>query len=145
MKELSTLKVKLDEGAIMPRHEYPEDAGYDLFSREEFCLWPGGRHTFDTGVHLDIPDGYYGEITGKSGMSRDDGIGPALNGTIDANFSGSIGVTLFNFGKHDRVFKPGEKIAQIVFHPVETPALIEVVEIEERGRGNNGFGSTGQF
>lgn len=145
MKELSTLKVKLDEGAFMPRHEYPSDAGYDLFSREEFCIWPGGHHTFDTGVHIDIPDGFYGEITGKSGLNRDHHIGPAFNGTIDAGYTGSIGVTLYNFGKHDKLFKPGEKIAQIVFKPVETPAMMEVDELDQHARGSNGYGSTGQF
>jgi dUTP pyrophosphatase len=138
------LKIVLDEGATMPRREHPTDAGMDLFSREEFCLWPGGHHTFDTGVHMEIPPGYYGKIESKSGLNVNDSI-VSCGGVIDENYRGSIAVKLYNFGKRDKMFKPGQKIAQIIIQPYAAPDLELVDELTETDRGSNGFGSTGDF
>lgn len=138
------MKIVLDEGATMPRREHPTDAGMDLFSREEFCLWPGGHHTFDTGVHMEIPPGYYGKIESKSGLNVNDSI-VSCGGVIDENYRGSIAVKLYNFGKRDKMFKPGQKIAQIIIQPYAAPDLELVDELTETDRGSNGFGSTGDF
>ena len=63
------MKVVLDEGAYMPERAHPTDAGLDLRTREAFCLWPGHHHTFDTGVHIEIPAGCFGHIESKSGLN----------------------------------------------------------------------------
>ena len=138
------MKVVLDEGAKMPVRAHPTDAGMDLFCREDFVLWPGGHHTFDTGVHMEIPHWYFGKIESKSGLNVNDSI-VSCGGIIDENYTGSIAVKLYNFGKRDKVFKAGQKIAQIIIQPYAAPELELVDELAETDRGSNGFGSTGDF
>ena len=141
---MEKMLIVLDEDAIMPRREHPTDAGLDLFSREMYCLWPGGHHTFNTGVHMKIPHGYYGKIESKSGLNVNDNI-VSCGGVIDENYTGSITVKLYNLGNLDKVFKCGQKIAQIVIQPYVTPEMELVSELPETDRGDGGFGSTGDF
>lgn len=138
------MKIVLDEGAKMPVRAHPDDAGMDLFSREDFCLWPGGHHTFDTGVHMQIPHGFFGHIESKSGLNVNDSI-VSCGGIIDENFTGSITVKLYNLGRKDKVFKVGQKIAQIIIQPYIAPELELVDSLPETDRGSNGWGSTGDF
>ena len=139
-----TVNVVLDEGAKMPRREHPTDAGMDLFCREDYCLWPGGHHTFDTGVHIEIPHGYFGHIESKSGLNVNDSI-VSCGGIIDEAYTGSIAVKLYNFGNRDKLFKAGQKIAQLIIQPYLAPALIQVDSLPETDRNSCGFGSTGDF
>ena len=128
----------------MPERAFPTDAGMDLRTREQFCLWPGGHHTFDTGIHIAFDPGTYGKIESKSGLNRDDHI-VSCGGVLDEGYTGSIGVTLYNLGKRDKVFHVGEKIAQLVIQRYETPEIELVDELPQTPRGNGGFGSTGRF
>ena len=106
-------------------------------------LWPHGHHTFDTGVHIEIPRGYYGKIESKSGLNVNDSI-VSCGGVIDEGYTGSIRVKLYNFGKADKHFSVGDKIAQIIIQPYSTPELELADELSETERGDNGFGSTGK-
>ena len=142
--EMGNLKVVLDEGAKLPTRAHSGDAGYDLYSREEFCIWPGSHHTFDTGVHMEIPHGYFGHIESKSGLNVKDSI-VSCGGIIDENYTGSISVKLYNLGKHDKIFRPGQKIAQIIIQPYIAPEFEIVDELPETDRGAGAFGSTGDF
>lgn len=137
-----TLKVMLEDGAFPPSRSFPTDAGLDLCCREEFVLWPRHSHTFDTGVHIRIPPGYYGKVEGRSGLNRDFSVTPT-GGVIDETYTGSIGVKLYNFGKEDKVFHPGDRIAQLVIQPCIQPEIEFVDALEETDRGGSGFGSTG--
>lgn len=136
------LPVKLDDGAIMPTRAHAEDAGLDLYSREEKFI-PGGEHyTFDTGVHVLIPAQYVGMVKSKSGLNVKENI--TSEGVIDAGYTGSIAVKLYNHGDQVVRIKAGQKISQLVVLPIVTPELYEVSELEETERGQNGFGSTGK-
>lgn len=137
------MKVKLDEGAYMPERAHPTDAGLDLRTREAFVLWPGHHHTFDTGVHLAIPHGCFGHVESKSGLNVRASV-VSCGGIIDENYTGSIAVKLYNFGKHDHVFIAGDKIAQLIIQPYLAPEMDLVDELPETDRGDNGFGSTGR-
>ena len=137
------MKVKLDDGAYMPERAHPDDAGLDLRTREAFVLWPGHHHTFDTGVHLAIPHGFFGHIESKSGLNVNVSV-VSCGGIIDENYTGSIAVKLYNFGKHDHVFIAGDKIAQLIIQPYLAPEMELVDELPETDRGDNGFGSTGR-
>ena len=87
------MKIKLEPGAIMPVRAYPTDAGLDLASRDEdFMLWPGASYVFDTGVHIQFPEGTCGLIMSRSGLNINYGIVAAGNGVIDQTYTGSIGV-----------------------------------------------------
>lgn len=139
-----TLKVKLDQDAIMPFHAHMTDAGYDLHCREDFILWPGHHVTFDTGVHVELPDGWYARVENRSGLNVKDSVVCCGSGIIDQGYTGSICVKLYNLGKRDHEFHKGDRIAQLVFSHCEAPALIEVSKLDETERGQNGFGSSGK-
>lgn len=136
------MKVVLDEGAYMPERAHPTDAGLDLRCREDFILWPWHHHTFDTGIHIELPHGYFGKVESKSGLNVNDNV-VSCGGVIDEGYTGSIAVKLYNFGKRDKIFHAGDKIAQLVIQPYLAPELELVEELAETERGNSGFGSTG--
>lgn len=145
------MNVMLEDGAYMPERAHEADAGYDLRTPEDFVLQKSVFNpivnglsyvTIDTGVHVEIPEGYVGMLKSKSGLNvRDDIIG---EGVIDSGYTGSIKVKLYNLGGNTKIFKRGDKIIQLVIMPIITPELEEVDEFEDTDRGDNGFGSTGR-
>jgi dUTP pyrophosphatase len=137
------MKVMLDPGAKMPTRAHITDAGLDLYSRESWWLFPGNSHSFDTGVHIEIPEGYVGMVKSKSGLNVKHGI--QTEGVIDAGYTGSVIIKLFNHGFQEIFIEEGQKIAQLVIMPILTPDLDLVESLEETERGSCGFGSTGKF
>lgn len=135
------MKIKLDPGAYVPERAHMADAGLDLRSMETRYVSPGEFESFDTGVHVEIPKGYVGLITSKSGLMAK---GITSRGTIDSGYTGSIKAILFNHGEEGYLVRKGDKITQLVV----LPCIIEDVELvshlEETERGDNGFGSTGK-
>lgn len=136
------MKIKLDEKAIMPVRAHDTDAGLDLFSPEDVTILAGGYATIDTGVHVEIPNGYVGLLTSKSGLMRRLGI--TNRWTIDCGYTGSMGAVLFNHGSEDYHIKRGDRITQLVIIPCLTPELELVDDLDETERGAGGFGSTGR-
>ena len=136
------MKIMLDEGAILPTRAHPWDAGLDLYAMESGFVFSDSRHTFDTGVHVEIPEGYVGLIKSKSGLMVKHGL--LTDGTIDCGYTGSIRVCLFNQREDDFYVQAGDKIAQLVIVPCLLPELELVDKLEETDRGDNGFGSTGR-
>ena len=96
----------------------------------------------DTGVHVEIPAGYYGKIETKSGLNRKHHI--LCTGVVDEGYTGSIVVIVYNLGSNPYEFKAGDKIAQLVIQPCIKPELEQVTEFTQTERGDNGFGSTGR-
>lgn len=136
------IKVMLDKGAEMPTRAHATDAGLDLYTREFLVIKPGSSATVDTGVHIQIPEGYVGMLKSKSGLNVKYGL---LNeGVIDCGYTGSIRVKLYNHGDAPAVINPGQKISQLVLLPIITPDLEVVDALEETERGDGGFGSTGK-
>lgn len=135
------MKVVLDPGAKMPERAHKFDAGLDLFAKEQITVPAHSRASCDTGVHIQIPQGFDGMLTSKSGLMRKDGI--TCRGTIDSGYTGSIQAVLFNHSDKDKVFNPGDKVTQLVIYPIEIPFLKLVETLDETERGENGFGSTG--
>jgi len=136
------LKVQLDPGAYMPERAYPKDAGADLRTPYRFILRAGEYKTIDTGVHIEVPEGYMAEVRSKSGLMTKSGI--VTDGTVDCGFTGSIAVCLFNHSRMHREFKAGDKIAQLVITKIETPEFEQVDQITGGERADRGFGSTGR-
>lgn len=137
------MKIMLDPGAFAPTRAHPTDAGLDLRAKERIKLWPGMSACIDTGVHMELPHGYYGKIESKSGLNVNNDI-VSCGGTIDEPYRGSIVVKLYNFGSKAYVFEPGDKVAQIVIQPYIAPELEIVDVLSETDRGSDGFGSTGR-
>lgn len=141
------MKIKLDPGAYMPARAHEDDAGLDLFSMEDKVIWPaalvGDGAVFDTGVHMEIPHGYFGKIESKSGLNVNSGV-VSHGGVVDSGYTGSIKVKLYNHGPRGYAVRKGDKIAQIVIQPYAAPELELVSHLDETERGSRGFGSSGR-
>ena len=141
------MKVKLDPGSYIPTRAHATDAGLDLYAMEDKVIWPdckvGDGMVFDTGVHIEIPHGYFGKIESKSGLNVNQGI-VSCGGVIDEGYTGSIKVKLYNLGMRGYAVRKGDKIAQLIIQPYATPELELVSHLDETERGDNGFGSSGR-
>lgn len=140
---IAKIEITLDKGAYSPVRAHPTDAGLDLLTPKPVYIGPHGEATIDTGVHMAIPAGYWGKIESKSGLNVKHSI-VSLGGTIDSGYTGSILVKLYNMSSRPYAFKAGEKIAQLVIGPCETPELVVVDSLDATERGDGGFGSTGK-
>ena len=136
------MRIVLDNGAKMPEKAHETDAGYDLYAREMNYVPARGSAVFDTGVHVEIPVGYVGFLKSKSGLNVKRGI--TSEGVIDAGYTGSIVVKLYNHTDEAYMVYKGDKISQLVILPIMTDALEVVESLTETERGNNGFGSSGR-
>lgn len=142
------MRIKLDNGAFMPLRGHPTDGGLDLRTPEDIFIPKGKSVLIDTGVHVEIQPGFAGLLVSKSGLNTKHGI--TSTGLIDAGYTGSIAVKLYNHGEHDIRFDAGDKITQLVIVPVYIPDNIDIVESVDdlydgkTERGENGFGSTGR-
>ena len=132
----------LDDGAIMPERAHAEDAGMDLRTNEDITIMPGGSAVIDTGVHMAIPEGYFGKLESKSGLNVKHGI-VSCGGVIDCGYTGPIKVKLYNLGDKEYHFHAGDKIAQIIIQPCLLCNVEQTDILEETERGDGGFGSTG--
>ena len=144
-----TLKVKrLPHCQDLPKYATSGSAGMDLTAAIEqpITLEPGKRTGIPTGLVVEIPAGYEGQIRPRSGLAARAGITLTNSvGTIDSDYRGEVVVLLINHGEEAYTFEPGERIAQLVITAVPQVQLIEVDETNmtvERGEG--GFGSTGR-
>lgn len=136
------MKITIDPGAYVPQRAHPTDAGLDLLSPVDINILPGTREIIDTGIHVQISDGYVGLLTSKSGLMANYGI---LNtGTIDSGYRGSLKAVLFNLGEDILEIRKGMKVSQLVIFPIAIPYIEIVNELDESERGSGGFGSTGK-
>ena len=135
------IKIKLDKGAIMPTRAHSTDAGLDIYARDEQIVPAKESAIFDTGVHIELPQGTVGFLKSKSGLNVKHGI--VSEGVIDVGYTGSIKVKFYNHSGYDYRVKAGDKISQLVILPILTPTPYLVDELEETERGDRGFGSTG--
>lgn len=137
------MKINLDEGAYIPVRGYYADAGLDLRTPKRVVIYPNDSVTVNTGVHVEIPFGYFGKLESKSGLNVNYGI-VSHGGVIDSGYTGPIVVKLYNHGKQKYVFEEGDKIVQLIVQPCLLPMLELVDDLEDTYRGDNGFGSTGK-
>jgi len=111
---------------------------------EPLTLVPGDYRLVPTGLQLEIPVGWEGQVRPRSGLALRHGI-TVLNspGTIDSDYRGEVGVILINHGRASFTVKRGDRIAQLVVVRVETTCWEEVADLSQSHRGDGGFGSTG--
>lgn len=138
---------KTHKDAIFPKYNYESDSGFDLHSVEDVVISAFGRSLIPTGIKMDIPIGYEVQIRPKSGLALNQGL-TVLNtpGTIDSGYNGEIKVIVFNTNNISIQITKGMKIAQAVLCPVmcgKKVSLKEINDVEDKDRGENGFGSTG--
>lgn len=138
---------RLTETAILPERGSAYAAGYDLFAdvNESVEIQPHETKMIGTGLAMEIPEGYFGGVFARSGLSSKEGLRPAnCVGVVDADYRGQVCVALHNDGEVVRTVTPGQKIAQLVVVPFLNVEFDEVKELSETVRGVGGFGSTGK-
>lgn len=131
----------------LPAYQTAGAAGMDLLAdvREPLALPPGGRALVPTGLGVEIPPGFEGQVRPRSGLALRHGV-TLLNspGTIDADYRGEIQVLLVNLGTEEFCVRRGDRIAQLVIAPVRHAAWREADELASTPRGPGGFGHTDQ-
>ena len=138
---------KLRPDAVFPSYVYGTDSGFDLYSTEDLEIPPFGRTLVPTGLSISFDEGYEIQVRPKSGLAIKQGL-TVLNtpGTVDVGYTGEIQVIVFNTNNYIVTIQKGMKIAQAVLCPVVQGKFVvfeEIDEMEEKDRGDNGFGSTG--
>jgi dUTP pyrophosphatase len=139
-----------DHKLPLPARAKPGDAGYDLMTTIDWTLYPGERKLFPTGFAWEItPVGqsifgatHYGLIRDRSGIASKRGVIVAA-GIVDGNYRGEVFVLLINTSNDTVEISKGERIAQLIISTALLPELIEVSQLDDTIRGENGFGSTG--
>lgn len=136
---------KLVPEAQKPKFGKPGDAGADLvatsidFSRKDQVV-------YGTGLAVEIPEGMVGLIFPRSSVRNYDLVLSNSVGVIDSGYRGEIMATFLIGNPHnpDKIYKVGDRIAQLVIMPVPLAQFIEVEELSETSRGTEGHGSTGR-
>ena len=140
-----TVKIQREATTIeIPQYATPGSAGVDLCSMKYCIIKPGELAMIPTGIRLEIPEGYEGQIRPRSGLALNHRIIiPNAPGTIDADYRGEILIMLMNMGTDPFSLSFGDRIAQLVFVPVAHANFEPVKELTPTKRGTGGFGSTG--
>jgi len=135
------------EDLPLPRYMTDHAAGLDLFAAndEPITIAPGEIKLVPTGLFLEIPAGYEGQVRARSGLALRHGLMlPNAPGTIDADYRGELQVVLANCGRVPYTLERGMRFAQLVISPVAHVDVVEVDTLAETNRGSGGFGHTGQ-
>lgn len=137
---------KADPSILLPLYGSTGSAGADIraFISEPIIIPPLARVRVPTGLFLEIPEGYEGQIRPRSGLAYHHGI-TVLNapGTIDSDYRGELQIILINLGNENFTISSGDRIAQLVISSVVHGDYIEVEDLGFTERGTGGFGSTG--
>ena len=141
---------KTDENAKIPTYGSEFAAGADLYAvihneENRVEILPGETAFIDTGIVMEIPNGYVGLVYARSGLSCKQGLAPANKvGVIDSDYRGNIMVALYNQSSETRIVSEGDRIAQIIIQPVEQFGFKVTENLSNTVRGNGGFGSSGK-
>jgi dUTP pyrophosphatase len=130
----------------LPAYQSAGAAGADLHAHldADLVLPPGGRALVATGLFLEIPPGFEGQVRPRSGLAAANGV-TILNapGTVDSDYRGEVKVILVNLGAEAFRVRHGDRIAQLVIAPVVRAGFSRAESVGDTGRGSGGFGSTG--
>ncbi|MCR5144244.1 MAG: dUTP diphosphatase [Lachnospiraceae bacterium] len=140
--------ITLSESAKLPERGSDMAAGYDLFAdiTEDIIIDPHTTAMVGTGIAVAIPEGYFGGIFARSGLSSKEGLRPAnCTGVVDADYRGEVKVALHNDSDFERIITPGQKVAQMVIMPFLSVEFDLVDDLDSTDRGEGGFGSTGKM
>lgn len=141
---------KTDENAKIPTYGSEFAAGADLYAvihneENRVEILPGKTAFIDTGIVMEIPNGYVGLIYARSGLACKQGLAPANKvGVIDSDYRGNIMVALYNQSNEVRTVSECDRIAQIIIQPVEQFGFKVKENLSDTIRGNGGFGSSGK-
>lgn len=141
------MKIKIVNKSKYPCPKYytSGSSGIDLYANliKDVVLKPMDRKLIPTGIYIELPSGYEGQIRSRSGLALNKGI-ICLNspGTIDTDYRGEIKVILINLSHQSYKIISGDKIAQIVFSKYLKVSFEERKKLSSTSRGDKGFGSS---
>ncbi|KAL7716723.1 Deoxyuridine 5'-triphosphate nucleotidohydrolase [Entamoeba marina] len=145
MSEASkVIKVKkLSEDAILPTRGSEKAAGLDLYSTIDFQIEAHSRQIIPMGISIEIPTSCYGRVAPRSSLTFNYGIDVG-GGVIDEDYRGEIKVILFNHSNEIFNGKKGDRIAQLIIEKIENCSVVQVHDLSDTQRNQNGFGSSGR-
>lgn len=132
----------VDNYTIPFSYSRENDACLDVFSHEDAVIPAKGIRVVSTGMIIQLPVSYEATIRNRSGLTANGII--ALPGTIDEEYRGVIRVTMLNVTDDSYIVKRGDRIAQIAVRPIPKVEMVEVEELSETNRGDQGYGSSGK-
>lgn len=131
----------------LPSYATPGAAGMDLRANieQELEFLPLQRHLVPTGLFIELPEGYEGQVRPRSGLALKQGL-TCLNspGTVDSDYRGELKVILVNLSQDTQLIHPGDRIAQLVICQVQQASWLPVEVLSETERNQGGFGHTGK-
>jgi dUTP pyrophosphatase len=146
--ELKILDERLGDEFPLPHYATDGSAGLDMRAclDQPLTLAPGETELLPTGLAIHIGDpGLAAVLLPRSGLGHKYGIVLGnLTGLIDSDYQGQVYVSCWNRGSEPYVIEPGDRIAQMVFVPVEQVSFDIVDEFHESERGEGGFGHSGR-
>jgi dUTP pyrophosphatase len=135
---------RLVEDAILPARKSITEAGFDICNLEEVTIPPGEIAVVPTGIAIEFPKEFKGEIVPRSGLAIKGLTIVNSPGTIDSSYRGEIKVIFQNVHPRDFITLPKQsRIAQLTFVPIGNPTLVEIGELSPSARGETGFGASG--
>ena len=143
------IRLPHSEGLPLPSYQSEHAAGLDLVAAlpedGPIELEPSDRALVPTGLVIELPEGHEAQVRPRSGLALKHGV-TVLNspGTIDADYRGEVKVLLINLGAETFIIQRGDRIAQLVVSPVTHVEIVAADALGSTGRGEGGFGSTGQ-
>ena len=136
-----------EDSTVKLKYNYITDSGFDLYSTKDILIEGFGRALVPTGIRFDIGEGFEIQVRSKSGLALKQGL-MVLNspGTVDEGYTGEVQVIIFNTNKEPFQITKGMKVAQAVLSKCYSGRVVNLVKVDninDKDRGENGFGSTG--
>lgn len=145
MDKMPILVRRADVEAKLPTKAHEGDAGWDLYSLYDYTINPHETVKVDTGLNFQLPEGTFGAIYARSGLSTKQGLRPAnCVGVCDSGYRNNYIVPLYNDSDEVRTIHKHDRIAQLIIQPFIQTELTEVDNLDETERGSGGFGSSGR-
>ena len=141
---IDVLVAALSPQALLPQKAHSTDAGFDLAIPTNSTIAPQAQEVINLEFAIQIPQGWYGQILGRSSVFRR---GLMVHpGVIDADYRGGLQLLVVNQLATEQVLKRGDRLAQLLFLPVPDVRLNEVAPevLSRTARGPGGVGSTGR-
>ena len=142
MDQTIYLKIKLlTTNATIPTRGSSKAAGLDLYSAESVNIPPKNRMLIKTDLQIKLPEGHYGRIAPKSGLTIKNNIDIGA-GVVDEDFRGNLSIAIINNSLETFHIKIGMPVAQLICEKISNPQIKIVDNLDTTARGSKGFNTT---
>lgn len=145
--ELKILDSRIGKSIPLPQYATDGSAGLDMRAciDDPLIMSPDDTELVPTGLAIHIGDsGLAAVLLPRSGLGHKHGLVLGnLTGLIDSDYQGQVFISCWNRSSNAYEIKPGERIAQMVFVPVEQVRFEVVEEFRDSERADGGFGHSG--